>query len=104
VSFTTWKDGAVAILYGQDARGAGEWPRDPARTERRGAERGDDRRRADAGVRDAGTRAGGPGRRAMTDDQLDRRSPWTPFLVRLIVALIILTPFVAIILQALGKR
>ena len=29
---------------------------------------------------------------------------WTPFLVRLIVALIVLTPFVAIILQALGKR
>jgi hypothetical protein len=33
-----------------------------------------------------------------------RRSPWTPFLVRLAVALIVLTPFVAIIIQALGKR
>ena len=33
-----------------------------------------------------------------------RRSPWTPFLVRLVVALIVLTPFVAIIIQALGKR
>jgi hypothetical protein len=38
------------------------------------------------------------------DDDLDRRSPWTPFLVRLIVALIIATPFIAIILQAIGKR
>jgi hypothetical protein len=33
----------------------------------------------------------------------DRRSPWTPLLVRLIVALIIATPFVAILLQAIGK-
>jgi len=30
-----------------------------------------------------------------------RRSPWTPFLVRLAVALIVLTPFVAILIQAL---
>jgi hypothetical protein len=40
----------------------------------------------------------------MAADPSDRRSSWTPFLVRLIVALIIATPFVAIILQALGKR
>jgi hypothetical protein len=32
------------------------------------------------------------------------RSSWTPFLVRLVVALIVLTPFVAIIIQAIGKR
>ena len=38
------------------------------------------------------------------DDDADRRWAWTPFLVRLIVALIIATPFIAIILQALGKR
>ncbi len=38
------------------------------------------------------------------DDRHEIRSPWTPFLVRLIVALIIATPFVAIILQAIGKR
>ncbi len=37
-------------------------------------------------------------------DDTDRRWAWTPFLVRLIVALIIATPFIAIILQALGKR
>ena len=33
----------------------------------------------------------------------DRRWHWTPFLIRLFVALLIATPFVAIILQALGK-
>jgi hypothetical protein len=38
------------------------------------------------------------------DDETDRRFPWTGFLVRLIVALIIATPFIAIILQAIGKR
>lgn len=38
------------------------------------------------------------------DDDPDRRWPWTPFLVRLIVALIVATPFIAIILQAIGKR
>ncbi len=37
-------------------------------------------------------------------DRTDRRSSWTPFLVRLVVALIVATPFVAIVLQALGKR
>jgi hypothetical protein len=37
------------------------------------------------------------------DDDTDARSSWTGFLVRLIVALIIATPFIAIILQALGK-
>ncbi len=41
---------------------------------------------------------------ASVDDDIDRRSPWTPLLVRLIIALIILTPFVAIVIQALGKR
>lgn len=40
----------------------------------------------------------------MAADDSDRRSPWTPFLVRLIVALIVATPFIAIILQALGKH
>lgn len=39
----------------------------------------------------------------MTADP-DRRFAWAPFLVRLIVALIVLTPFVAIIIQAIGKR
>jgi len=38
------------------------------------------------------------------DDDTDRRWAWTPFLVRLIIALIVLTPFVAIVIQALGKR
>lgn len=33
----------------------------------------------------------------------DRRWAWTPFLIRLVVALLIATPFVAIILQALGR-
>jgi hypothetical protein len=33
-----------------------------------------------------------------------KRSRWFPLLLRLAVALIILTPFVAIVLQALGKR
>jgi hypothetical protein len=40
----------------------------------------------------------------MNDDRHDQRSPWTPFLIRLIVALLIATPFVAILLQAIGKR
>jgi hypothetical protein len=40
----------------------------------------------------------------MTDYDPARRSPWTPFLLRLAVALIVLTPFVAIIIQAIGKR
>lgn len=40
----------------------------------------------------------------MPADPPDRRSAWTPFIVRLVVALLIATPFVAIILQALGKR
>ena len=39
-----------------------------------------------------------------TDDDLDRRSPWTPFLVRLVVALLIATPFIAIILQAIAGK
>jgi len=34
----------------------------------------------------------------------DRRWAWTPFLIRLLVAALIATPFVAIILQAIGKR
>jgi hypothetical protein len=38
------------------------------------------------------------------DDGTDRRSPWTGFLVRLIVALLIATPFIAIVIQAIGKR
>ena len=33
----------------------------------------------------------------------ERRPAWVPFLVRLIVALIVATPFIAIILQAIGK-
>ena len=33
-----------------------------------------------------------------------RRSSWTSLLLRLVVALIVLTPFVAIIIQAIGKR
>lgn len=37
-------------------------------------------------------------------DETERRFAWTPFVVRLLVALIIATPFVAIVLQALGKR
>ncbi len=40
----------------------------------------------------------------MTADVPDRRRTWTPLLIRLIVALLIATPFVAIVLQALGKR
>jgi len=40
----------------------------------------------------------------MAADAPERRLTWTSFLVRLIVALIVATPFVAIILQALGKR
>lgn len=40
----------------------------------------------------------------MRNDGTDRRSTWAPLLVRLLVALLILTPFVAIILQAIGKR
>ncbi len=40
----------------------------------------------------------------MADDANDRRPAWLPILVRIIVALIIATPFVAIILQAIGKR
>ncbi len=39
----------------------------------------------------------------MTDQQGERRPTWVPLLVRLIVALIVATPFVAIILQAIGK-
>ncbi len=34
----------------------------------------------------------------------DRRWAWTPFIIRLLVALLVATPFVAIILQAIGKR
>jgi hypothetical protein len=33
-----------------------------------------------------------------------RRPPWLTFVIRLLVASIIATPFVAIILQAIGKR
>jgi hypothetical protein len=40
----------------------------------------------------------------MPTDDSERRSTWAPLLVRLIVALLVLTPFVAIILQAIGKR
>ena len=40
----------------------------------------------------------------MTHDQPTRRLSWTALLVRLIVALIVATPFIAIILQAIGKR
>jgi hypothetical protein len=39
----------------------------------------------------------------MADEHDERRPTWLPFLVRLIVALIVATPFVAIILQAIGK-
>lgn len=39
-----------------------------------------------------------------THDDGERRWAWTPFLIRLLVALLVATPFVAIILQALGKR
>ena len=39
----------------------------------------------------------------MVDEPHDRRPALLPFLVRLIVALIVATPFVAIILQAIGK-
>ena len=38
-----------------------------------------------------------------TSENRDRRWAWTPFLIRLFVALLIATPFIAIILQALGK-
>lgn len=40
----------------------------------------------------------------MAADTPDRRSAWTSFVVRLVVALLIATPFIAIVLQALGKR
>ena len=40
----------------------------------------------------------------MSHDDRARRSSWTGFVIRLIVALIIATPFIAIILQAIGKR
>lgn len=39
-----------------------------------------------------------------SNDNPQQPSAWTSFLVRLIVALIVATPFIAIILQALGKR
>lgn len=39
-----------------------------------------------------------------TRDDGERRWAWTPFLIRLAVALLVATPFVAIILQAIGKR
>jgi hypothetical protein len=39
-----------------------------------------------------------------TRDDGERRWAWTPFLIRLLVALLIATPFVAIVLQAIGKR
>ena len=39
-----------------------------------------------------------------TDDGADHRAAWLPFVVRIVVALIVATPFVAIVLQALGKR
>jgi hypothetical protein len=34
----------------------------------------------------------------------ERRSTWAPILVRILVAAIVLTPLIAIIIQALGKR
>ncbi len=40
----------------------------------------------------------------VTPDHGERRSAWTPFLIRLFVALLIATPFIAIVLQAIGKR
>lgn len=39
-----------------------------------------------------------------THDDPKERWAWTPFLIRLAVALLVATPFVAIILQAIGKR
>ncbi len=42
------------------------------------------------------------------NDDLPQRSPsgssWGSWLLRLVVALIVATPFIAIILQAIGKR
>lgn len=34
----------------------------------------------------------------------DRRWAWTPLLIRLFVAALVATPFIAIILQAIGKH
>ncbi len=39
----------------------------------------------------------------MPESPNDHRPAWLPIVVRVIVALIIATPFVAIILQAIGK-
>jgi hypothetical protein len=39
-----------------------------------------------------------------THEAPERRWAWTPFLIRLLAALLVATPFVAIILQAIGKR
>jgi hypothetical protein len=41
---------------------------------------------------------------AEEDPVADRRGSWVPFLVRLALALLVLTPFIAIVIQALGKR
>lgn len=34
----------------------------------------------------------------------ERRSTWAPIVVRIVVAAIVLTPLIAIIIQAIGKR
>ncbi|MEO6029375.1 MAG: hypothetical protein ABIR79_21125 [Candidatus Binatia bacterium] len=38
------------------------------------------------------------------DNDLPQRASWGTWLLRLVVALIVATPFIAIILQAIGKR
>lgn len=40
----------------------------------------------------------------MRREHTEQRNPWAPILVRIIVAAIVLTPLIAIILQAIGKR
>jgi len=37
-------------------------------------------------------------------NDLPQRASWRTWLLRLVVALIVATPFIAIILQAIGKR
>ena len=40
----------------------------------------------------------------MRAEPTQRRSTWAPILLRLLVAAIVLTPLIAIIIQAIGKR
>lgn len=39
-----------------------------------------------------------------TREDGERRWTWTPVVIRILVALLVATPFIAIILQAIGKK